>query len=89
MFVRGFEGWHLLIILGLLVVLFGARRLPDSARAIGRSLRILKSELTEGAENPRPPAESAEPVDSGGSHSGGSDSRAAEDRDTADHDTRV
>jgi sec-independent protein translocase protein TatA len=54
MFLRAFEGWHLLILGGLLVVLFGARKLPDSARSIGQSLRIFKSEVnaarTDGAE---------------------------------------
>ncbi len=37
----------LIIILVLVILLFGAKRLPDAARGIGRSLRILKSE-TEG-----------------------------------------
>ncbi|GII93909.1 Sec-independent protein translocase subunit TatA [Sinosporangium siamense] len=37
-----------LIIIGLIIVLlFGAKRLPDTARAIGRSLRIFKSETTK------------------------------------------
>jgi sec-independent protein translocase protein TatA len=29
------------------VILFGAKRLPDSARSLGRSLRIFKSEVKE------------------------------------------
>ena len=32
------------IVLLLALLLFGAKRLPDSARALGRSMRILKSE---------------------------------------------
>ncbi|MER7674024.1 twin-arginine translocase TatA/TatE family subunit [Kitasatospora sp. NPDC096128] len=48
---RGLE----IVIIGLVVlVLFGAKRLPDSARALGRSLRILKAETNalkhEGAQ---------------------------------------
>ena len=35
---------ELLIIAVLLLVLFGAKRLPDSARSLGRSLRIFKAE---------------------------------------------
>ncbi len=35
---------ELLIIAAVIMVLFGAKRLPDSARALGRSLRILKAE---------------------------------------------
>lgn len=38
-------GWpHILIIAVLLVLLFGAKRLPDAARGLGRSMRILKAE---------------------------------------------
>jgi len=37
--------WHWAIVIIVLVVLFGSRRLPDAARSIGRSARILKSEL--------------------------------------------
>ena len=35
---------EVLIIALLLLVLFGAKRLPDSARSLGRSLRIFKAE---------------------------------------------
>ena len=37
--------WHWAVVSVVLVVLFGARRLPDAARSLGRSARILKSEL--------------------------------------------
>ena len=46
--VRGlFEGWHPILLVLVLVLLFGAKRLPDAARGLGRSLRIFKAE-TEG-----------------------------------------
>ncbi|BCK55452.1 Sec-independent protein translocase subunit TatA [Nocardia wallacei] len=38
---------HWLIIAVLVLVLFGAKRLPDAARGLGRSLRIFKSEMSE------------------------------------------
>ncbi len=38
-------GWEILIILGVLVVLFGAKRLPDMARSIGQSARVFKGEM--------------------------------------------
>ena len=41
------RGQELIIILIVIAVLFGAKRLPDSARALGRSLRIFKSEMKE------------------------------------------
>lgn len=37
---------HWLIILVVLLLLFGAKRLPDTARGIGRSLRIFKAETS-------------------------------------------
>ncbi|MGH3548015.1 MAG: Sec-independent protein translocase subunit TatA [Pseudonocardiaceae bacterium] len=40
----GLTGWHLLILLAVVVLLFGAKRLPDMARAVGQSARILKAE---------------------------------------------
>ncbi|MFC4942410.1 Sec-independent protein translocase subunit TatA [Pseudonocardia sp. GCM10023141] len=36
---------HWLIVIGVLVVLFGAERLPDIARSVGQSTRVLKSEV--------------------------------------------
>ncbi|RZS80086.1 sec-independent protein translocase protein TatA [Motilibacter rhizosphaerae] len=38
------EPWHLIILLLIVVILFGAKRLPDTARGLGRSLRIFKAE---------------------------------------------
>ena len=44
MFRNGLEPWHIIIVLVVVFMLFGAKRMPDTARALGRSLRILKSE---------------------------------------------
>ncbi|MFB7330428.1 Sec-independent protein translocase subunit TatA [Streptomyces adustus] len=41
---NGLEPWHLLIVALVVIVLFGSKKLPDTARALGRSMRILKSE---------------------------------------------
>ncbi|PCG87313.1 twin-arginine translocase TatA/TatE family subunit [Streptomyces sp. WZ.A104] len=41
---NGLEPWHLLILAVVVVVLFGSKKLPDTARSVGKSLRILKSE---------------------------------------------
>ncbi|MBT2384593.1 Sec-independent protein translocase subunit TatA [Streptomyces sp. ISL-11] len=38
------EPWHILVVVLVVVVLFGSKRLPDTARSLGRSMRILKSE---------------------------------------------
>ena len=41
------EPSHILLLLIVVIILFGAKRLPDSARSLGRSLRIFKSEVRE------------------------------------------
>ena len=43
----GFTGWHALVLLVIVVLLFGARRLPDVARSVGQSLKIFKSEIKD------------------------------------------
>jgi len=40
-------GWHALIILAVVVLLFGATRLPALAKAVGQSTKIFKSELSK------------------------------------------
>jgi sec-independent protein translocase protein TatA len=42
----GLSWWHWLVIGGAFILLFGAKKLPDAARGVGRSLRILKSEVS-------------------------------------------
>jgi sec-independent protein translocase protein TatA len=42
----GLSWWHWLIIIAAFILIFGAKRLPDTARGLGRSLRILKSEVS-------------------------------------------
>jgi len=36
---------EIILILAVVLLLFGAKRLPDAARGLGRSLRIFKSEV--------------------------------------------
>jgi len=45
MFRGALEPWHILILVLIVVILFGWKKLPDAARSLGRSARILKSEL--------------------------------------------
>lgn len=39
--------WHWAILLVVVVLLFGSKKLPDAARSLGKSLRIFKSEIRE------------------------------------------
>jgi sec-independent protein translocase protein TatA len=52
--------WHIIVLVVVLVLLFGAKRLPDAARSLGRSLRIIKAE-TKGLVDDDDVAEKAEP----------------------------
>ena len=36
--------WHIIVLVVVMILLFGAKRLPDAARSLGRSMRILKAE---------------------------------------------
>ena len=47
----------LLILALVAIILFGAKRLPDSARSLGRSLRIFKSEIKELNKDEKKPEE--------------------------------
>ncbi|MDP9397933.1 MAG: Sec-independent protein translocase subunit TatA [Actinomycetota bacterium] len=49
------QGWEFILLLLVLLLLFGAKRLPDTARGLGRSLRILKAE-TRGLRDEDAPA---------------------------------
>jgi sec-independent protein translocase protein TatA len=48
--------WHLIIVAAIFVMMFGAKRLPDAARSLGKSARILKNELKDMHEEPPAPA---------------------------------
>lgn len=50
---RGPQGWEWIIILVVVLLLFGARRLPDLARSVGRSMRIFRSEVKDGQDEER------------------------------------
>jgi len=43
--------WHIAVLVVVLILLFGAKRLPDAARSLGRSMRILKAETKGLAED--------------------------------------
>ncbi|MET9397128.1 Sec-independent protein translocase subunit TatA [Kitasatospora sp. NPDC002965] len=67
------EPWHLLLVVAAIALLFGSKKLPDLARGLGRSMRILKAETralhedgprTDAEPDPLPaiePATAAEP----------------------------
>ena len=52
---------HILILVIVIILLFGAKRLPDLARSVGQSLKIFKSEVKDLTDDKDKPA-SAAPV---------------------------
>ena len=62
-----FKPWHWIVILVLLILLFGANKLPDIASNLGQSLKVFKKEVKElreeddaGAQQ-KPPAQIQQP----------------------------
>ncbi|TKA00618.1 Sec-independent protein translocase subunit TatA [Actinacidiphila oryziradicis] len=57
---NGLEPWHLLIVGVVVILMFGSKRLPDAARSLGKSMRILKSETRAMKDDDTATAQSAE-----------------------------
>jgi sec-independent protein translocase protein TatA len=48
--------WKVLIVAVVVLVLFGSKKLPDAARSLGRSMRILKAEVSNMHDDEKPEA---------------------------------
>ncbi|GAA1530301.1 twin-arginine translocase TatA/TatE family subunit [Nocardioides humi] len=59
---QNLTGWHALVILTIALLLFGSSKLPSLARSVGQSLRILKDEAQQGAEEQEAATAVVEPV---------------------------
>ena len=59
-----FSGWHLLLILAVILLLFGAAKLPALAKSVGQSARVFKGEMKamkdDEAAKPSPPADTTD-----------------------------
>ena len=55
----GFTGWHALVLLVIVVLLFGATKLPGLAKSVGQSMKIFKNEV-KAEEKPAPPSDGAQ-----------------------------
>ena len=53
---QNLTGWHALIVLAIVVLIFGAAKLPALARSLGQSVRILKTEVGDSRAEPDAPA---------------------------------
>jgi sec-independent protein translocase protein TatA len=54
--------WKILIVAVVIIVLFGSKKLPDAARSLGRSMRILKTEVSSMHEDESGAKASAAPA---------------------------
>ena len=52
------SGWHFLIVLVVVLLLFGATKLPALARSVGQSMKIFRNEI-KSDDTPTPDASSA------------------------------
>jgi TatA/E family protein of Tat protein translocase len=50
---------HWLLIIIVLVVFFGAKRLPDSAKSIAKSLKVFKNEMKDSGEEKKPDSDNS------------------------------
>lgn len=50
------QPWHVIVLIVVIVLVFGANRLPDVARSVGQSLKIFKSEMKDLTEDTKPVA---------------------------------
>lgn len=50
----GLQGWQLVIIIALVLLLFAAPKLPAMARNLGQSMRIFKSEVKQMKDDDSP-----------------------------------
>jgi len=81
----GSFGWQeLLIILGILVLLFGATRLPKLARSLGSSVRGFKKGLDEDVEDEDEDEE--EEDEAAGKEKGGSTRKASAGKEASADD---
>jgi len=57
----GAFGWpHLLIILAVILLLFGAAKLPALAKSVGQSARVFRGEMKAMKDDDRPAADEAQ-----------------------------
>ena len=59
-----FSPTHIVVLLVLVLLVFGANRLPDIARSVGQSMKVFKKEVKElrdEDEDKQPPAQIQQP----------------------------
>lgn len=57
------QPWHIIVLVLVVVLLFGAKRLPDAARSIGKSMKIFKAETKDLTGDNKAATEDSEPAE--------------------------
>lgn len=48
------QAWHVVVLIVVILLVFGANRLPSLAKSVGQSLKIFKSEMKDLTEDDKP-----------------------------------
>jgi len=56
------NGWHAIIVLAVILLLFGAAKLPQLAKSVGQSMKIFKSEIKTSDTGATATTSSADPI---------------------------
>lgn len=57
-----FKPWHWIVLIVVVLLVFGAGRLPDVAKSLGQSMKVFKKEVKELREDDdQPPAQIQQP----------------------------
>jgi sec-independent protein translocase protein TatA len=82
-------GWELMVILAVLVLLFGATKLPTAARSIGQSMRIFKAEMRSSKDEPTTPASQQQSLPPSGPTAAAHESRTEKPEEPRHHNDTI
>ena len=54
---RNLSAWHVVLVLAVVLLVFGAKRLPDVAKSVGQSMKIFKNEVKDLNKDDAPTAD--------------------------------
>lgn len=55
-------GWHFLIVLAIILLLFGATKLPALAKSVGQSMKVFRNEIRSDDKQGEATSEAADPT---------------------------
>ncbi|NKY39627.1 Sec-independent protein translocase subunit TatA [Cellulomonas septica] len=58
--IRNLSAWHIIVLVLVVLLLFGANRLPGLAKSVGQSMKIFKTEVKDLRDDDKRPDEPTE-----------------------------